>query len=398
MSTWYIVALIIGVTFLMNSPLVGMIVLACLVYYGYKHNYFQKRQNVYSNGQSSRKVPPTFVRKIEFLSNREIVFSNFSRLRYLEENGSGKMVEIHNPIHAKVYIRLNHRQFDVFVKNNEKSEQLSFEKENIKILDISNHLISIIEGNKDSSYLEIEYNNQYFTTLEVEELMDFFKDFKINNATTKFQEKPIVNDVPPKPKKNPLFKIMVIAGIIVALMVGGIVGINKYQNKQTFVAQTLMGTKTKTKYFNGLTYLVNMELDEEDYDENAILYEFSNKQVPYIRIDCDVDNQDYTQTYDYSLSSAETLQEEVWEDVYYDPGKKQYDFINFDSGKWYHFTGLVDSDSFWDSDSQDGYVDVYVLPTNRALVKVMLVRSIEDTNDYDIQAFLNAMDISELNG
>ena len=403
---------IIGLVALLINPFIGCIIACILTYYLYSHGYFRantvqkKPGSIPNTGRmrkpahiSGQKTPPEFIRKIEFLSNREIRFTNFTSARYMEENGSHQLMDVKNPRKANIYIRLNTNQFDVFIDCEESREQLSFESINLKALDITNHYVSMIEGNADDSYLRINYDNQYFTPLELEALMDFFKDFDIHNKTTKFQEQPIYENVtPPKQKKKVGFKFIGIAVIVILCICVMMPIISEgFIEKQEMYQTTILGPRTNEKYLEGLTYKVNNEINEDGWG-NQCEYKMSNKEVPIVTILNKTGDEDYTKIYTYEASTFDTLMSEL--DFYpyrYDTEKKQHDFVNLKNGKWYHLSGVLDKDDYYSNDTgKDMFVDIYVMPTKKSLVQVTMVRTMDDINDYDINDFLSTFNFDDL--
>lgn len=409
---WVIIIFAATFSILIAGPFFGIIATVLIYIYLVNHGFFdksivQKPDHIPGSRFKPGPIPPNVMRKVEFLSNHEIVFSNFSYARYLQENGSHQMVEMENCKKAKIFIRLNTEQFDVYIVNDGKSDQLSFEKSNLKILDITNHYISMIEGNKGESYLKIQYDNQYFTTLEVEDLMDFFHEFSIDNKTTKFQEKSFVENVPPiienikKDKKRLQKPIKIILAIFVCCMVGitAIGVVDGYISAKNDVRQeSIMGVRRKNKFINDISYEVSNELIEDDWGGYEIQYKFSKHTIPLLMVRNEIKDIDYTETYNYEKSTFDDLEKELYLYEYqYHAQKKQYDYVNLENGKWYHLSGILPKGEYYNNDShKDLYVDIYVMPTSKSLVQVTMLRTIDDVNDYDMNDFLSTFDFSEL--
>lgn len=417
---WVWVVLVFTFLSLIFSPFVGVVLLILILIYLNNHGFFKQSVDIKPrkpgpipnrmkpniprpNFRKAEQDPPSFIHKIDFLSNREIAFMNFTSVRYLEENGSHKMIDVPNPRNAKIYIRLNHEQFDVFVNTDGRTAQLSFEKENLQILDITNHGISMIEGNKDDSYLKINYDNQFFTTLEVEALLDFFKDFSIHNQTTKFQEQPIYEDAEPvhvsKEENKRHGKIILSFVVVFALVIAGVTGVVFSRNRGGEILHTsVYEGRRNVKYLNGLSYEVNCELKEEDWLHDQCEYYFSTKSVPQIIVSNSITDTDYTDIYTYEANTFKDLEYELsFYEYKYDGQKKQYDFVNLENGKWYHLSGVLNKKDYYDNDTgKDLFVDIYVMPTSKSLIEVDLIRTIDDINDYDVTEFIGHFDFSEL--
>ncbi len=411
-QSWIVFVCIVTFLILLLNPIIGIIGAVLIFIYLVNHGFFDRSfvkkpthipQNPKQTNKTSRQVPPKFLHKIEFLSSRELVFSNFSSARYLEENGSHKMVDVIHPNNAKICIRLNNEQFDVYIVCDGKSEQLSFEKSNLKILDITNHSVSMIEGNKGESYLKIQFDHQFFTTLEVEALIDFFEDFSIENKTTKFQEKSVMEEIPPKkPNKNrksQRSKIIFIGVVCLAFVFYSIgTKIMKDSTTPKNWQQSVIGVRKNTQYLNDVSFDVNNELEGEDWGLDELHYQFSDAGVPLLIVNNKATEIDYTHVYDYEMSSFESLEKELSFYTYqYYAKKKQYDFVNLGNGKWYHLSGILEEEDYYDNDTHKKlYIDVYVMPTSKSLVQVTMVRTIDDVNDYDMMEFLASFDFSQL--
>lgn len=394
---WGYIVLIASAIVLLVMPFPGIILIVCLLIYFKRHGYFdQFMESRKPIRTKPLKTPPIFLRKITILSDNEILFENYTSVTFFDENGSRKMMTLPAKKDSKVSVRLNEQQFDVFIQEAENSYQLSFEKENIRILDISNHYISVVENSADNSYLRIHYEKEGFVDAEVDELIHFFRNFKIQN-NVKYEKVVIKPSTPPKKKKSLSFEKFLIPICLVAVVIGACVTYTKDRQAQSY--EMLSGNYTK--YLEGLVYSVNHELVEDDWNSDSeIVYHLQGDDIPYVSVFNEVDHKDYTKVYDYSPSSMNTLEDYVWDEYFFDYGitKKSHDYINLSNGKWYHFTGLVEANQFYRvSAKKDVYTEFYCMPTKNSLVIVMIGSYFDDGIDYGVIPFLESFDFLELN-